>query len=179
MSSGTVSRRTRITGFPCFRPRHRVIGGEHDVPGRRAGRGRQPPGRDRQLRPLLRIEPRREQLRQRFRIDEQHRLLRRDQPLLDHIGGDHDGGVAGALAAARLQHEEPLVLDRELEVLHVLVVLLQARRDVAQLLVGLRHHLFELGDRLRRANAGDDVLALRVDQELAVELLGAGRRDCA
>src|ERR1700722_19530141 len=29
---------------------------------------------------------------------------------------------------------------------------------------------------LRRANAGDDILALRVDQELAVELVGAGRR---
>ena len=47
---------------------------------------------------------------------------------------------------------------------------------VAQLLVGLRHHLLELADRLRRADAGDDVLALRVDEELAVELLLAGGR---
>ena len=36
-----------------------------------------------------------------------------------------------------------------------------------------RHFLRQLGDRLRRAHAGDDVFALRVDQELAVELLGA------
>ncbi len=32
-----------------------------------------------------------------------------------------------------------------------------------------------LGDVLRRADAGDDVLALGVDEEFAVELLGAGR----
>ena len=176
MSSGTVSRRTRMTGLPCVRPRHRVVGREDDLAGRGAGRRRQPLGRDRKLRPLLRIEPRRQQLRQRFGIDQQHRLLRRDQLLLDQVGGDDDRGVAGALAAARLQHEQPLVLDRELEVLDVPVVLLEPRRDLAQLLVGLRHHLLELADRLRRADAGDDVLALRVDQELAVELLGAGRR---
>ena len=52
----------------------------------------------------------------------------------------------------------------------------------------LRHRLFhrrlvgagllarDLGDLLRRADAGDDVLALRVDQEFAVEPLLAGRR---
>ena len=39
--------------------------------------------------------------------------------------------------------------------------------------VRLRHLLLQLGDRLRRAHAGDDVFALRVDQELAVELLHA------
>jgi hypothetical protein len=35
-----------------------------------------------------------------------------------------------------------------------------------------------LGDVLRRADAGDDILALRIDEEFAVEFLGAGRRDC-
>src|SRR6185503_9547639 len=86
-----------------------------------------------------------------------------------------DGGVAGPLSTARLQHEQPLVLNRELEVLDVLVVFLEPRRDLTQLLVGLGHHLLELANRLRRADAGDDVLALRVDQELAVELFLSGR----
>ena len=124
-------------------------------------------------------KPGREQLAERLRIDEQHGVLRRDELLGHEIGGDDDGRVAGALAAARLQHEEPLVLNRELEVLDVLVVLLEPRRDLAQLLVGLRHHLLELADRLRRPDAGHHVLALRVDEELAVELLLARRRDCA
>ncbi len=52
----------------------------------------------------------------------------------------------------------------------------ETRRDLAQLLVGLGHHLLELADRLRRPDAGDDVLALGIDQELPVELLRPGRR---
>ena len=43
-------------------------------------------------------------------------------------------------------------------------------------LVGAGFLARRLGDFLRRADAGDDVLALRVDQEFAVELLLAGRR---
>ena len=57
-----------------------------------------------------------------------------------------------------------------------------------ELLERLRHRAFHrrlvgagflargFGDLLRRADAGDHVLALRVDQEFAVELLLAGRR---
>ena len=157
-------------------PLDRMIGREDDVAAGGARRRRQPPGRDRNLLPLGRIEARREQLVQGFRIDQQNRLFRRHQLLGDEIGRDHDGGIAGALAAARLQHIEMLVLDGELEVLDVLVVLLEPRGDLAQLRVRLGHHLLELADRLRRAHAGDDVLTLGVDQELAVELLRAGRR---
>ena len=158
------------------RPLDGIIRGKDDLAGRSAGRRRKPFGEHRNLRPLGRIESRREQLRQRLGIDQQHRLLRRHDLLGGEIGGNHDGRVARALAAAGLQHVELLVLNGELEVLHVLVVLLEARGDLSQLLVSLRQHLLELPDRLRRAHAGDDVLALCVDQELAVELLRAGRR---
>ena len=106
-------------GLALFRPLDRIVGREDRVTRRGARRGRQPLGGDGKLLPLLRIESGREQLRQRLRIDEEDRLLRRDQPFLHEIGGDDDGGVAGALAAARLQHEQTIVLDRELEVLHV------------------------------------------------------------
>ncbi len=62
---------------------------------------------------------------------------------------------------------------------------LQLPLDVHQLLVAFGHDLFERGmlgigallaDRLRGADAGDHVLALGVDQELAVEELLAGGR---
>src|SRR5207237_6672537 len=162
--------------LPLLRPFDGVIGREHHLSARRARRGGQASGRGRNLLPLVLIESGREQLVERLGIDEQTRLLWRQQLLVDEVGGDADGGVTGALAAAGLQHEQPLVLDRELEVLHVLVMLLEARRDLAQLLVGLRHHLLELADRLRRADPGDDVFALRVDQELAVELFLSRRR---
>ena len=58
----------------------------------------------------------------------------------------------------------------ELHVLHVFVVLLELLGDAVELVVDLGHIALHLGDRLRRADAGDHVLALRVDQVLAVEL---------
>ena len=95
--------------------------------------------------------------------------------------------LGGALAGAGLQHPQLALLDREFEVLHVAVMALERAGDARELLERLRHRLFHrrlvgagllargLGDLLRRADAGDHVLALRIDQELAVEPLLAGR----
>ena len=62
-----------------------------------------------------------------------------------------------------------LVLDRELDVLHVAVVLLEPVHRLDELVERLGQHVAHRLDRLRRADAGDDVLALRVREELAVE----------
>jgi len=84
------------------------------------------------------IEARCEQLLRRLRVDEKDGFLWRDELLFDQIGRDDDGCVAGPLAAARLQHEEALVLNRELEVLDVLVVALERVVMSAQLFVRFR-----------------------------------------
>ena len=81
-----------------------------------------------------------------------------------------------ALAGARLQEIELALLDRELDVLHVLVVTLEAVGDGEQLVVDLRHAALQIFDVLRRADAGDDVFALRVGKELGVEAALAGTR---
>ena len=91
-----------------------------------------------------------------------------------HLDGDADRGSAGALAVARLQHVEFAVLDGELEILHVAIMLFKTAGDLFELLVGVGHDRFQIRDRLRRANAGHHVLALRVDQELAPEYFFAG-----
>ncbi len=53
---------------------------------------------------------------------------------------------------------------------------LEARGDLTQLAVGRRHDLLEVGNGVRRADAGHHVLALRVLQELPVEdLVAVGR----
>ena len=59
--------------------------------------------------------------------------------LRDEIRRDDHGRVAGALAVPCLQHEQLLVLDRELKVLDVFVVALEPARNVPQLLVCLGH----------------------------------------
>ena len=54
-------------------------------------------------------------------------------------------------------------------------MLLELAQRLAQLLIRARKHLGHRFERLRRANARDDVLTLRVCEELAVELFRARR----
>src|SRR5258707_1132942 len=61
-----------------------------------------------------------------------------DQLLLDHLNGDPHGRLRRALAVAGLQHVQLALLDRELEILHVLVPRLEQLLDVQQLLPRLR-----------------------------------------
>ncbi len=84
-------------------------------------------------------------------------------------------GLRGALGRARLEHVELALLDRELDVLHLAVVALEALDRGDELVVGVGHQLVHARDRLGRADAGDDVLALRVLEELAVQRVLAGR----
>ena len=102
--------------------------------------------------------------------DAQDGLLRRDHPLGDHLRRDADRGRRSALAGARLQEVERAALHRELDVLHVAVVPLEAVLRGEQLLVCTREPVGHLVDAERCPDAGDDVLALRVDEELTVEL---------
>ena len=91
--------------------------------------------------------------------------------------GDAHRGRRGALAGARLQEIELAALDGELDVLHVAEMPLEPllrSRAAPSYASGSRVAISSM--RERRANAGDDVLALRVDEKLAVELPFAGRR---
>ena len=99
------------------------------------------------------------------------------RPSSHHVDGDAHGGEAGALAVAALQHVELALLDGELDVLHVAVVLLERAAHLHELLVDSPAFLrssSQIGE--RRADAGDHVLALGVDQVLAVEDVLAGGR---
>ena len=118
-----------------------------------------------------------------------HRLLVGDQPLLGHVDGDLERGLRRALARAGLQHEQLAFLHGELDVLDVAEMRFELGASRLQLGEGVGHQRFERRTlRVRRtrraasvngcgrAQARDHVLALRIDQELAVKLVGAGRR---
>ena len=123
-----------------------LVGVEHDLARGRARRGRQA-GRERV--PLgRRVDGRVQQLVERAGIDAQHGLLGRDQPFGDEIDGNLEGGLGGALAGPRLQHPELAFLDRELDVLHVAVVLLERGEHFGELAVGVGHRRLERGQLL-------------------------------
>ena len=109
-------------------------------------------------------------------IDPRDRLVARDEPLVDHLRGDAERGGGRALPCPRLEQVEPPLLDRELDVLEVSVVSLEPVERVDELLERLGHPLAHPLDRLGRSDTGDDVLALRVREELPVEQLLARRR---
>jgi len=108
--------------------------------------------------------------------DAQHGILLGDHAFVDHVHRDLDGRGRGALPIAGLQHPQLAALDGELNVLHVLVVVLEDLADLREFRVGFRQVLGHPRDLLGGADAGDHVLALRVDQVLAVELLFARGR---
>ena len=108
-------------------------------------------------------------------VDAAHGLLAGDEALLDHLDGDAQGGGGGALAHAGLEHPELALLDGELDIAHIAIVILERQEHALELLAcGLEaRSVLEVGDGLGVADTGDDVLALGVDQKVAVELLGA------
>ena len=124
-----------------------------------------------------------QKLIQRAGVDPAHRVLARDQAFVRHLDRAAERGFRRALAVAGLQHPQFAALDRELQVLHVAVMLLQQLGGGDELAEDFRHQRFErgmvgagglarrLGDVLGRADAGHHVLALGVDEKLAVELV--------
>jgi hypothetical protein len=117
-----------------------------------------------------------QQLRELLGRDALYRDLGADESLVHHVGSDTNGGGGGSLSGPRLQEIQPSPLDGELDVLHLAEMSLQPALRLEQLVVRLRQLIRHLIDAERRATSGNDVLALRVDQELTVELLFARRR---
>ena len=116
-----------------------AVGVEIDLAGGRAGAGGQTGGDGLGLLDLGEIEDRREQLVELVGRVAQDGGFPVDELLLHHVHGELQRGHGGALAVARLEHEQLAVLDGELDVLHVLEMLFQGLADVHQFRVGLRH----------------------------------------
>ena len=151
---------------------------EHDLARGSAWRCRQARGEDVAL--GVGIEGRVQELVKLGRIDPHHRFIGRDQAFGCHVDGNLQRRLGGALAIAGLQHPQPAAFDRELDVLHVGIMAFQLVEDSGQFGIAFRHRHFHrrvviahllahrLGQALRRADAGDYVLALGVDQVFAV-----------
>ena len=149
------------------------VGIEHDLAGRRSRRGGQPFGKHRDAR--FGIDHGMKQLIEILRRHALDRFVLRNQPLVHHFDRSPNRGHSGPLRAPRLQHVELAVLERELDILHVLEVLLELGREAVELAIDLGqfaalHFLNGLG----RACTGDHVLALRVGQHVTIQHVLAG-----
>ena len=161
-------------GLALLASQLRRVGVEDDRPRGGAGRGVQALRRD--VVGRVRVDPRVEQLVELARVDPRHCFLSRDQALVDHVHRRLQRCRGSPLRAAGLQQEQLAVLDREFDVLHVAVVRLEPLDGLDELGEGVRQPALHGRERLGRADAGDDVLTLRVGQKLAEEAGLAGRR---
>ena len=124
MSSGEVSMRTRITASPLAAMRSASSALNTTLPETAPGEAGRPLAI--RSRSRCRVEGRVQQLVERGGLDPADRLVLADQPFVRHVDRDLERGVGRALAGAGLQDPQPAVLDRELDVLHVAVVRLEA-----------------------------------------------------
>ncbi len=142
-----------------------LVCGQHDAP---AGR---PGGRTKSGREDVELDVRGElRVQHPVEVDGPHASDRHvwvDQPLVDHLDRHAQRRRGGSFADAGLQDEQPLVLHGELEVAHVPVAVLESFHDVVELRRRGREHRGEVGQRPRVADAGHDVLALGIDEEVA------------
>ena len=86
-----------------------------------------------------------EKLVERCRVDPLDRLFAVDHALIRQIDGDLERRRGGALTSPGLQHIELVLLDRELDVLHVAVVAFKPQTHRVELLENLWHDLFHGG----------------------------------
>ena len=111
-----------------------------------------------------------------------------DHTLLEHIHRHLESGDTGTLADTALQHPELALLDGEFYILHIVEVLLEMFADFVEILVNLWHShlkrleilvmlgLGSLVERVRGPDTGNHILALGIDEPLAIELVvTAGR----
>ena len=152
---------------------HRAISVEIDLAGGGAGAGGKTGGDGLGLLDFGQVKNRGEQLFELVGRIAEDGGFGVNELLLDHVDGELQRGGGGALAVTRLEHEQAAFLDGEFDVLHILEMFFQGLADGQQLGVALGHDVLELEHGLGRTDAGDDVFALGVDEEFAVEFVRA------
>ena len=159
-----------------------AVGVEIDLAGGGAWAGGETRGDDGRFLGVSEVEDRREELFELVGGVAHDRSFPADELFLHHIDGELERGGGGALAVARLEHEQLAFLDREFDVLHVLEMFLERGANFHEFGVGFGHLVLQLEDGLGGAHAGDDVFALSVEEKFAVEFVDsvggiAGERD--
>ncbi len=122
------------------------------------------------------VEAWKEKLRQVTGRDAHDSGLFVDQPFVNHFTRETNCGHTCSLPVPGLQHVQLALLDRELDVLHVLVVLLELVLDFHQFLIDGVVPLAHLFGWRWSADTSHNVFTLSVDQELTKELILAGVR---
>ena len=123
----------------------------------------------------LRIEGGEHEARELVAGHAHERLVFGDRSLVEEGGGNAERGSGGALTHAGLKHPEPARFDRELDIAQVAIVPLELFHDAHELAIVLGKQALHIGKAQRVPNARNDVLALSVEEEVAIHAACARR----
>ncbi len=174
-----------------------IVGKEHDLAGSGTRAGRKTLGHDVSLLDGGLVKHGVQQLIEFARLHALDHGLLVNHTLAQQVHGNLDHSGTSALAIAGLEQPQLAVLDGELQVLHIVIVVLQFLLDLNQLSGALGHRLLKRGilrgtiffadtlqggpaaaaldgDLLGCAHTSHDILTLGVDQIFAVEDVLAG-----
>ena len=113
------------------------------------------------------------------RIDHCNSFLFCSHSLVNKVTSDLKSSLSSSLSVTCLKHIKFSVLYSKLHILHVAVVILECSTNLNELLESLREFLLHLFDMHRCTNAGNNVLALSVCEELTEKsLLACSRITC-
>ena len=97
-----------------------------------------------------------------------------DEAFVDHIRGDADRSLGGALAIAGLEHPQFVSFDSEFHILHFSVMLFQTLADCLKLGPHVGHIVGQLAHPIGDADTGHHIFALGIDQIIALDVFLAG-----
>ena len=157
-----------LAGFLC---NGCIIGTEYDLAACRTRRCRKSLSNRGVLLQFLCIKCRVEKLVNLLRCNSHDRGFFIDFLFVHHIYGNLYRSFCRSLTVSGLQHEELALFNRELHILHILVVVLQDSGNVLEFSVYIRERFLHLIDWLRCADTRYNVFTLCVYQELTEDLV--------
>ena len=117
-----------------------------------------------------------QKLLQRVGRDSQNSFSLSDELFFDHFHGDADSGARRAFTPSGLQEPQFVVLNGELDVLHVSKMGFQPIEQLHEFLIDVRHLVIQCRNGFWSSNASHHVFTLSVDQVFAKAPLFPGGR---
>ncbi|OQB88019.1 MAG: hypothetical protein BWX85_00116 [Chloroflexi bacterium ADurb.Bin120] len=103
-----------------------------------------------------------------LRVNPQNGFFAINQTFIDHVHSDLDGCFRSTLARSSLQHPQLAFFDGELNILHIMIMILKVEGNLLKLTVDIGHFISQLADRFGVANTSHNILTLGIQKEITI-----------
>ena len=111
-----------------------------------------------------------------LRIDLKDGLFFTDQTFLNQIHRDFQCSSSRTFTVMRLKHKQFTALNGKFHILHIFIMMFQTVADINELIIRMRHDIFQFVNSLGSTDTGNDIFSLRIHQEFSIQFVFTGRR---